>query len=384
MTTFTKVSLLGAVLAVGALAGIGGMTLLRMKQNDAPAITFRTEMPMVEAQQTPGVSVPDFRAAAKKILPSVVTVTTMVQGQNWFGEQYIEPAGTGSGVVLSKNGYIVTNNHVVTMGGRRKADQVMVKFADGKSVVAKIIGLDPRADLAVLKVERNDLTPIVVGDSASIEPGSWAIAAGNPLGFEQTISVGVISSLGRPLKSQDYAVFVDGIQTDAAINQGNSGGALCDVQGKLIGINTMIASTDQGSVGIGFAIPVNRVKSVVDDIIKYGHARYGRFGVAVMRDSSVLSMKSAREELVSLTGATSEPPTKGVLVQQVYEGGPAALAGLKRLDVITSINGKPMNETMDYQVFMAGRKPGEVLTLSVWSAGQTKTLKVTLDEATSN
>ncbi len=365
-----------------AIGAVGGTLYTNSRKAAAPQVDYLVETAPTMPVQAAGATVPDFRAAAKRILPSIVSITTLNEGENWFGERFIEPAGSGSGVVISKSGYIVTNNHVVTMGGRRLADKIVVKFHDGKSEEASLVGRDPRADIAVLKVKRQDIAPVTMGDSANLEPGEWAIAAGNPLGFEQTISVGVVSSLGRPLRSQDYAVFVDGIQTDAAINQGNSGGALCDSQGRLVGINTMIASTDQGSVGIGFAIPVNRVKSVVDDIVKYGHAKYGRIGLAVRNDSSVLSVPAARRQLMQIVQTTSEPPSKGVLVQQVYQNGPAALAGVRRWDVLTSINGKPMNETMDYQVYMSDKKPGESLTIVLWSAGETKTVKVTLDEAT--
>lgn len=329
--------------------------------------------------QNAAKSLPDFRAAAKKILPSVVSVTTLMEGENWFGERYIEPSGTGSGVVLSSNGHIVTNNHVVTAGGNRMADKILVKFSDGTTAEAKVIGTDKRSDIAVLQVKHAGLTPIEVGDSDTLEVGQWAIAAGNPLGFEQTVSVGIVSNTKRPLKTDDYAIFVDGIQTDAAINHGNSGGALCDSQGRLIGINTMIASTDQGSVGIGFAIPVNRVKAVVDEILKFGRARYGRIGIAVRSDSSILSIPQIRARLKSQTGAQTDPPTEGVIVSQVFQG-PAAQAGLQALDIILEINGQPMRATEDYQVFMADKKPGAKLTVKVWSRGETKTLTITLGD----
>lgn len=327
--------------------------------------------------QNSAAALPDFTAAAKHILPSIVSVTTLMQGETWFGERFVQPSGTGSGVVLSKDGYIVTNNHVVTSGGRRLADQILVKFSDESTVPAKVVGTDPRADIAVLKVERNDLTPIVVGNSDEIQVGEWVIAAGNPLGFEQTVSVGIISSKGRPLQSVDNAIFVDGLQTDAAINKGNSGGALCDAQGRLVGINTMIASTDQGSIGIGFAIPVNRVKAVVDDLIKYGRAHYGRLGISVRSDSSILSIPEIRAQLQREVGSSKAPPSKGVIIVEV-QPGPAQQAGIMPLDVITAINGKAMNTTQDYQVFMADKKPGEKIEMTLWSRGQTKTVSVTL------
>ncbi|MDI9635093.1 trypsin-like peptidase domain-containing protein [Kamptonema cortianum] len=360
----------------------GGLWLYDKQKGEQPPLIYRVEQPIAVNSQNSGAIPADFRASVKKILPSIVSIDTLVAGEDFFGRRFISPTGSGSGVVLSADGYIVTNNHVVTVNnGRRAVDRVIVKFDDGKSVEAKIIGRDPRADVAVLKVDKAGLQPIAIGDSSSLEVGQWVIAAGNPLGFEHTISVGVVSSIGRPLQSQANAVFVDGIQTDAAINQGNSGGALCDAQGRLIGINTMIASTDQGSVGIGFAIPANRVRQVVDDLIKFGRARYGRIGISVRSDSSILSMANVRRELMRQVGASTEPPSTGVLILDVFMNGPAYKAGLRPLDVIQSLNGKAVSSTMDYQIFMADKKPGEKIQVKVWSAGQTKTVTVTLDEA---
>ncbi|MBX3113705.1 MAG: trypsin-like peptidase domain-containing protein [Fimbriimonadaceae bacterium] len=378
-----NVLLVGVGIFVTAFAAsFAAMSLFPMSpfanKESSPIVMNSAPTTPIEVQDA-AKSLPDFRAAAKHILPSIVSITTLMEGENWFGEKYIEPSGSGSGVILSKEGHIVTNYHVVTSGGRRIADQIIVKFSNGDTVPGKLIGADPRADLAVLKVDYQNLQPIGVGDSEAIEVGEWVIAAGNPLGFEQTVSVGIISSKGRPLKSQDYAIFVDGLQTDAAINKGNSGGALCDSQGRLVGINTMIASTDQGSVGIGFAIPINRVKDVVAELIKYGHARYGRIGISVRNDSSILGIDGIRKKLMEEVGATTEPPSKGVIVTEVYDG-PATKAGLRTLDIMTEINGKKMNATEDYQVLMADKKPGDKLNVKVWSRGETKSLTITLDD----
>ncbi|MBA4291947.1 hypothetical protein C0431_03160 [bacterium] len=369
--------LFGTVFAASLLAF--NFANLGAVNSKAPIIVNTNSAPTLAAQNA-AKSLPDFTAAAEQILPSIVSITTLAEGENWFGERFVQPSGSGSGVVLSKSGHIVTNNHVVTSGGRRMADRIIVKFSDGETSEAKIIGTDPRSDIAVLKVERKDLTPIAVGDSEALKVGQWVVAAGNPLGFEQTISVGIVSSKGRPLKTDDYAIFVDGIQTDAAINQGNSGGALCDAQGRLVGINTMIASTDQGSIGIGFAIPVNRVQEVVDEILKFGAARYGRIGIAVRSDSSILGLSQIRDRLRRQVGAEKEPPSQGVIVSQVYQG-PAAEAGIRPLDVITKIDGKLMTSTEDYQVFMADKKPGQTLKIEYWSRGETRSANLTLVDA---
>jgi len=365
--------LFGTVFAASLLAF---NVVEKTKRSEPALILNNSTAPTIEVQNA-AKGLPDFRAASKQILPSIVSITTLMEGENWFGERYVEPSGTGSGVVLSKTGHIVTNNHVVTSGRNRVADKIIVKFSNGETAEAKVIGTDPRSDIAVLQVQTKNLTPIITGDSESIEVGEWVIAAGNPLGFEQTVSVGIVSNKGRPLKSEDYAIFIDGIQTDAAINKGNSGGALCDSEGRLIGINTMIASTDQGSVGIGFAIPVNRVQKVVDEIIKYGHARYGRIGIAVRSDSSILGIPQIRERLKAQVNAQTDPPKQGVIISQVFEG-PAAQAGLATLDIITSINDTAMKATEDYQVFMADKKPGDQLKITYWSRGETKAVTITL------
>lgn len=373
------IGLFGTVFAASLLAF--NVANLPGSDDKAPVIINANPASTIEVQNA-AKALPDFRAASKQILPSIVSITTLTEGENWFGERFVQPSGSGSGVVISKSGHIVTNNHVVTSGGRRSADQIIVKFSDGETAQAKVIGTDPRSDIAVLKVERKDLTPINIGNSEELEVGQWVIAAGNPLGFEQTVSVGIVSSKGRPLKTDDYAIFVDGIQTDAAINQGNSGGALCDAQGRLVGINTMIASTDQGSIGIGFAIPVNRVQAVVDEILEFGTARYGRIGIAVRSDSSILGLNQVRERLRRQVGAESDPPKQGVIVSQVYQG-PAATAGIRPLDVLTKIDSKAINSTEDYQVFMSDKKPGQTLTVEFWSRGEIKTTKVTLVDAQS-
>ncbi len=369
------IGLAAVCFAVGAV--IARLDGLPWSSKQSP-IVVNTSRPVPQEVQNSAKALPDFTAATKHILPSIVSVTTLMQGETWFGERFVEPSGTGSGVVLSADGHIVTNHHVIA-AGRGLADEILVKFSDGETIPAKVVGTDPRADIAVLKVERTDLVPITVGDSDTVEVGEWVIAAGNPLGFEQTVSVGIISSKGRPLQSADYAIFVDGLQTDAAINKGNSGGALCDSQGRLVGINTMIASTDQGSIGIGFAIPVNRVRSVVEDILQYGRARYGRLGISVRADSAILGIPQIRQQLQREVGSDSPPPEKGVIIVQV-QPGPAQTAGIRPLDVIVAADGKPINATEDYQVFMADKKPGTKIKLKIWSRGQTRDVEVTLED----
>lgn len=319
-------------------------------------------------------TLPDFRQAAARITPAVVSIDTLARSR-WFGDE-IQPVGSGSGVVITRNGYIVTNNHVVRVGrGQRIADVVRVHFADGNSREARVIGADPRSDLAVLKVEADNLASAVMGSSDRLQVGEWVIAAGNPLGYENTISVGVVSSLGRTLPTEG-AVLIDTIQTDAAINQGNSGGALANAQGELVGINTAIASTSGGSIGIGFAIPIDRAKRVVDDLVKLGRVPYGVMGIRIDERIGLLSIPRAREELAQLTGA--QPPSEGLLVATVQEGTPAWNAGLRQFAVLESIDGKPMEDAGSFAKALVDRRAGDTVEVRFWQAGRTETRRIRL------
>lgn len=361
---------------IGALAALQINSYLnRPKSAEAPAADFLIGMPdaklhnaSLEALDTPV----DFRAAAKRIMPSVVSVDTVSQRQTWFGESVAE-RGKGSGVVISKDGHILTNAHVV-----QGATEVRVHFSDGRSAAATIVGTDPRSDLAVLKVGSTTVTPAAIGASSKLEIGEWVLAVGNPLGYENTVSVGVVSSLGRTLPTES-SIIVDAIQTDAAINQGNSGGALTNSQGELVGINSAIASNSGGgSIGIGFAIPIDRAKRIVDEILKFGRVRYGWLGLETDRRAGLLENPRARAELESIVGST--PPTNGLLVVRARRGSPAERAGVGQFDVILAIDGKVMKEPMDFQLAMLERRPGEVVEVKFWTKGETKTLKIKLED----
>ncbi len=326
----------------------------------------------------------DFRAAAKAVTPSVVSVDRLQRTPRYFSddEGAVQQTGSGSGVVLTADGIVVTNNHVVA-----GASEVKVRTPGGQSYDAKVLGRDPRSDLAVLRIDVKGLKPVELGDSNSIEVGSWVLAVGNPLGFDNTVSVGVVSSLKRSLPIGG-GVLLDAIQTDAAINPGNSGGALTDATGKLIGINSAIASSTGQSVGIGFAIPVNRVKEVVADIIKFGYARYAGLGIRHNPnwDSKFLADPQIRAELENITGST-DVPTKGIIVKSpirgdvsVEPGGAADLAGIKEWDIILEISGKPVTDVISLNKVLTPFKPGETVPVKFWSKGKTKTSQVKLQE----
>ena len=324
----------------------------------------------------------DFREAAKKVTPSVVSVDQYNHVQTWFGDEgQLRETGQGSGVVLSRNGIIVTNNHVVEVANdpdHSIVEQVKVRLQDKRSFTAKVVGRDRRADLAVLKNDANDLQPIEIGDSSKLEIGQWVVAVGNPLGFANTLSVGVVSSLGRTLGLEN-SLLIDGIQTDAAINPGNSGGALTDAAGQLVGINSAIASGNGGSVGIGFAIPVNTVRRVVDQILKFGYAKYGDLGIEYSnRSVEILLYPEGRDRIEQLTGAT--PPNHGIVLTGVAAASAAQRAGMQRLDILLSIDGQQIDDTLTLNKLLMTKQAGQSVSVTYWSRGATKTTKVNLDE----
>jgi len=340
--------------------------------------------PAQASTSTPG-GAPDFRAAAKRVLNSVVTIEIQGTVQNWFtDEERVENLGQGSGVVISDNGYIVTNNHVIRNPmdrSQRPAEFVRVHVPGGEILDARVIGYDSRSDLAVIKVDGTSLTPIELGSSKNVEVGEWVLAAGSPLGFENTVSVGVVSSLNRQvdLSQTDNGNYLLGaIQTDASINPGNSGGALVNSKGQLVGINTAIASNTGTSVGIGFAIPVDRVKRVTNDIIKFGRARYGSLGVESFRVPGLLRNNQNRAQFKNYVGV--EPPKDGLVISRVENGSPAARAGIERLTVILEIENVKVKEAMDLFKALADKGPGEVVSVKYWKKGQTFTKDISLED----
>ncbi|AIE84270.1 serine protease HtrA [Fimbriimonas ginsengisoli Gsoil 348] len=350
-----------------------GADLLPMRSTSTPIVKTGFE---TTAPGTPF----DFTFAAKKVSPSVVSVDRYEKVQRDFFDRTgtIAETGQGSGVIVSANGTIVTNNHVVTdERSGEVVDQVKVRLNDDRTFTAKVLGHDARSDLAVLKIDAPNLTPIDLGNSPDVQVGQWVLAVGNPLGFSNTVSAGVVSSLKRNLPIGGQGM-VDAIQTDAAINPGNSGGALCNAQGQLIGINSAIASSTGQSVGIGFAIPVDRVKTVVNDIVKLGYARYAGLGISFdPRLEGALADPQAREQLLQLAGG-DKAPSSGVIVQTA--SGSAQSAGIGQYDVILAVDGQKVEGTFDLNKILIPRKPGDKVQVRFWSKGQTKTTSVVLQE----
>ena len=309
-----------------------------------------------------------FRAAAKRAAPAVVSINTSKAARTgphgadpwfrfFFGDQDNQAqAGLGSGVIVSPNGYILTNNHVV-----EGADEIEVVLNDSRTVRARIVGTDPDTDLALLKIELERLPVIVIGNSDQLQVGDQVLAIGNPFGVGQTVTGGIVSALGR--SQLGINTFENFIQTDAAINPGNSGGALVDTSGNLMGINTAIYSRSGGSMGIGFAIPVSTARMVMDSIIRDGQVTRGWIGV----EPADLSAEVAE--------AFGVKATQGVIITGVMQNGPAAKAGLRPGDVIEGVAGHPVTSVGELLTRVAALKPGVSARFDVDRRGQ----KVGLD-----
>jgi Do/DeqQ family serine protease len=311
-----------------------------------------------------------FRLAAQKASAAVVSINTSKAARRnpnsndpwfrfFFGDQDNEPqVGLGSGVIVSPNGYILTNNHVI-----EGADEIEVILNDSRRSRARVIGSDPDSDLAVLKIELDKLPVIVLGNSDALQVGDPVLAIGNPFGVGQTVTSGIVSALGR--NQLGINTFENFIQTDAAINPGNSGGALVDASGNLLGINTAIYSRSGGNMGIGFAIPVATAQQVLESIVKDGQVTRGWIGV----EPSDLS-----PELAETFGVKTD---EGVIITGVLQNGPAALAGIRPGDVITGVAGKPVQNVSELLSRVAALKPGSPASFNVRRQDRTLDISIT-------
>ncbi|NWF75442.1 MAG: DegQ family serine endoprotease [Nitrospirae bacterium] len=267
----------------------------------------------------------------------------------------------GSGVVISSDGYIITNNHVV-----EKADEIRVTLLDKRTFKGTIIGADPKTDIAIVKIDANNLPTLSLGDSDNLQVGEFVLAIGNPYGLSHTVTMGIISAVGRA--NVGIADYEDFIQTDAAINPGNSGGPLVNIKGEMIGINTAIFSRTGGYQGIGFAVPSNMVKLVMDQLIQKGKVVRGWIGVTIQELTPELSQKFGLKS------------TKGALVSDVMKDSPAAKAGIKRGDIIVEFNGKDVRDVSSLRNMVAQSKTGNEITLKIIRSGRELTLNVLIME----
>ena len=341
----------------------------------AQKVRSATSVPMLEAPPNTAPIQSSYREAAKLAMPSVVNIftsKTAAPAQNpflddpffrkFFGDRFDEEqekqVSLGSGVIVSPQGYILTNNHVV-----EAADEIEVALADGRKALAKVVGADPETDLAVVKIDLDNLPAITLGRVEEARVGDVVLAIGNPFGVGQTVTMGIISALGRNhLGILD--AFENFIQTDAAINPGNSGGALIDANGNLLGINTAIYSRSGGSLGIGFAIPVTTVKSVMDAIIKNGQVIRGYIGV------------EPQDITPELAESFNLKKSSGAIIAGVLRGGPADKAGMQPGDILVSVEGKPVADMADMLNQIAQLTPGKKATIVVLRRNQETTLNV--------
>ncbi len=272
--------------------------------------------------------------------------------------------GLGSGVIIdADNGYVVTNNHVVA-----NADEITVKLTDGRELSAKKLGADEQSDIALLKVSPDNLTALPLADSDKTRVGDFVVAIGNPFGLSQTVTSGIVSALGR--SGLNIGGYEDFIQTDAAINRGNSGGALVNLNGELVGINTAIFGPNGGNVGIGFAIPANMMKSLVDQIAEFGEVRRGLLGIL------------GNDVDAGLAEAMNAEVNLGAFVSEVQPESAADKAGLQAGDIITAVNGRELNSFQELRARIASMGAGAEVTLTIMRKGETQDVNVTLDDAT--
>lgn len=321
-------------------------------------------------QDNPVTRAGSYGDAVRKAAPAVVNIFTSKEVKaarhpflsdpllrQFFGDRLPEQApsqratGLGSGVIISPRGYVLTNHHVV-----EAADEIEVGLANGKKLRARLVGSDPESDLAVLQIQAEGLPVITFGDDQGLRLGDIVLAIGNPLGIGQTVTMGIVSGLHRT--GLGINTFENFIQTDAAINQGNSGGALIDAAGNLVGINTAILSQTGGSIGIGFAIPASTARSVTESIIAKGSVVRGWIGV------------EAQEITRELAESFKLPGTEGALIANVIAGGPAARAGVKSGDVLRAVDGKRVGNPGEMLNLVAALAPGQSSKLTLWRAGQ--------------
>ncbi|HUX39307.1 MAG TPA: trypsin-like peptidase domain-containing protein [Rectinemataceae bacterium] len=317
---------------------------------------------------------------------AVVNITTEIVAVNWFMEPVPQDGGSGSGSIIDSRGYVLTNNHVV-----KGAYKLYVNLADGSRYEAKVVGTDPESDLAIIKFTPPrgvTLGTVPFGDSSNLKVGQRVLAIGNPFGLERTLTVGIVSALGRPVQEDNATILRDMIQTDASINPGNSGGPLLNTRGEMIGVNTMIYSPSGGSVGVGFAIPVATAKRIVPQLIKDGR---------VVRGSIEVDGVQLFPQLVDYMKQNGYPVPveKGLLVSQAKRGGNADRAGIRGGttavqygrsvfyvggDIITAIDGASVGSLAEFYAALEDNKPGDRVTVELWRNGRKISVEVPLVE----
>jgi len=408
---------LSILMLVGGFVGVLGMSMSQSARVAAPSVSYAQQVALAEVSQvgldSQAMASPDqlssaFRSVAKTLRPAVVSIQAVIEtkpaavvrrggrngpqqlppgippefreffGGDAFGSQMPgedddnqgagprgrQGGGLGSGVIVSPNGYILTNNHVVD-----GASKLEVRLSDDRKFEAKVVGTDPKIDIAVLKIEASGLLPARIGDSAVMEVGDWVIAIGSPFGLSQTVTTGIISATHR--EEVGITHYDDFLQTDAAINPGNSGGPLLNLRGEVIGINTAIASQGGGFNGIGFAIPSNVVNYTLQSILKNGKVVRGFIG------TQIGDMNEERAEQLGLPAST-----EGVYIESVSKGGPAEKGGVKPGDIVQSVDGEKVSGASKLRRQVASIPPGNTANFEVLRDGKMVSLQITIEEQT--
>jgi putative serine protease PepD len=347
-----------AVLA-GLLGGAAGAGIVWWTDEQAPAASSLTQTSADSGSGTSSHQPGTIEQVADKVLPSVVSISVRT----------VQGAGTGTGVIISSDGQILTNNHVVE--GAANGGGLLVDFPDGTSAEATIVGLDPLTDLAVIKADKTGLTPAELGKSSDLDVGDQVVAFGSPLGLAGTVTSGIVSALQRPVRTDSADpttnTVIDAIQTDAAINPGNSGGPLVDMQGRVVGINSAIASLGSaaggsaGSIGLGFAIPIDQARAIAKELVDNGTATHARLGVTVgdVRESNGLQ--------------------SGALISDVTPGGAAEKAGIQPGDIVIKLDNRQIRESDGLVAGVRSYRPGDKVTIVVERNGDRQTIEATLD-----
>ena len=376
MPSFMKFKTLSSL---GVLAAAAGLFIAAKDASHPMPVLHVDDTPVSAGKSAVVTSYADVIAPVQKAVVSVYSTKIIRQQipmdplfrQFFFGgntpERESKEEGLGSGVIVSSDGYILTNNHVV-----EGADELNVLLPDGDhEYKAKVIGTDPQTDVAVIKIDADHLPTVTLADSEKLRVGDVVFAIGNPLDIGQTVTMGIVSATGRKnlglLNNGEINGYEDFIQTDAAINMGNSGGALIDAKGRLVGINSAIISTSRGNIGIGFAIPINLASQIMRSLIATGKVTRGYLGVAA---------EAVTPDLAEQLGVGKE--SRGVVITDVRAGSPAAKVGLKRSDVITEIGGKPVTSLEDFRLLVAEEPPGTKVAIKLMRDGKEKTVEVSL------
>ena len=407
MKLYSKKQLVTYSISTGILAAVAVSVVFTFFKNDSPQKSGK-EISAVEKNQSElKEEIPQtfeaFPVAAEngsytqdesqnisvyeKCNEAVVNITTKVMGYNWFYEPIVTESGSGSGSIIDKRGYVVTNVHVI-----EKASVINISLADGTTYEGTVVGQDIESDIAVLKFEPAkdaDLKTISFGNSGSLKVGQKVIAIGNPFALERTMTTGIISGLGRPIQKSANVIIRNMIQTDAAINPGNSGGPLLDSQGRMIGINTMIYSSSGSSAGVGFAIPASTARRVVSDLLKYGKVNRGTMKLSLVQNTARIAnfagyeissgmivssvKKGSKADQAGIKGGTQAVQYGTFYPQTIYLGG----------DIITEINGIKISKLADYYSAIEDKVPGDVVTVTVYRNRKFEKIKIEL-EASSN